>query len=75
MRGVVSEGGVAVLTDVPIPIPREGQLLIRVQTCAVNRLDLLQAAGKNPSPKDAGPVLGVEVCGTILSVGVGCRGD
>ena len=75
MRGVVSESGVAVLKDVPIPIPREGQLLIRVQTCAVNRLDLLQAAGKYPSPKDAGPVLGVEICGTILSVGVGCRGD
>ena len=75
MRGVVTEGGAAVLVDVPIPIPAEGHLLVRVQTCAVNRLDILQSTGKYPPPKDAGPVLGVEICGTIVSIGPGCRGS
>ena len=75
MRGVVAADGAATIKEIPIPIPGEGQVVIRVQCCAVNRLDLLQVSGAHPPPRGAGPVLGVEVAGTFVSAGEGCTGD
>lgn len=75
MRGVLAAEGAASLQEIPIPIPGEGQVVIRVQCCAVNRLDLLQVSGAYPPPRGAGPVLGVEVAGTFVSAGEGCTGE
>lgn len=45
------------------------QVVIRVAAAAVNRADLLQAAGNYPPPPGASDILGLEVSGTIAEVG------
>jgi putative PIG3 family NAD(P)H quinone oxidoreductase len=70
----VSQPGAAELMRVaegPSPAPGEGEVLIRVAAAGVNRPDLLQRQGKYPPPPGASPVMGLEVAGTIESVGAG----
>lgn len=50
----------------PQPVPREDEVLIRVEAAGVNRPDLAQRQGKYPAPADASPVLGLEVAGTVV---------
>lgn len=50
----------------PIPSPKDGEVLIRVEAAGVNRPDLAQRQGKYPPPPDASPVLGLEVAGTVV---------
>jgi len=57
----------------PLPIPGEGQLLIRTEAIGVNRPDVAQRQGTYPPPKDASPVLGLEMAGEIVAVGAGVR--
>jgi putative PIG3 family NAD(P)H quinone oxidoreductase len=57
--------------DVPDITPGDGEVLIKVSAAGVNRADLLQAAGKYPPPPGASEILGLEVSGTIASVGDG----
>ena len=58
--------------NVPLPEPGPREVLIRVFCAALNRMDLLQAAGKYPVPAGASEVLGVEISGTIVSMGEEC---
>jgi putative PIG3 family NAD(P)H quinone oxidoreductase len=51
--------------------PGVGEVLIKVHSAGVNRADLLQAAGKYPPPPGASEILGLEVSGTVASVGDG----
>jgi NADPH:quinone reductase len=53
----------------PLPIPKTGEVLIRVQAAGVNRPDVLQRKGAYPPPADASPLLGLEVSGEIVAVG------
>lgn len=53
----------------PDPEPGPGEVLIRVAASAVNRADLLQAAGQYPVPPGASPILGMECSGVIAAVG------
>jgi len=62
------------LVEAPIPKPRAGEVLIRVDHAGVNRPDVMQRAGKYPPPPDASPVLGLEVSGHIESLGEGVTG-
>lgn len=55
----------------PVPVPGEGQVLIRVSAVGVNRPDVLQRSGSYPPPPGASPVLGLEVSGTIALRGAG----
>ncbi|AIL32347.1 NAD(P)H-quinone oxidoreductase [Basilea psittacipulmonis] len=48
------------------PIPKKNEVLIQVVACGVNRPDVLQRAGSYPPPKDASPILGLEVSGVIV---------
>ena len=48
-----------------------GEVLIKVRAAGVNRADLLQAAGFYPPPPDASDIIGLEVSGTVASVGAG----
>lgn len=52
-----------------IPIPAAGEVLIGVQAAGLNRADLLQRAGLYPPPKDASPIMGLEVAGKVLALG------
>lgn len=57
----------------PLPVPGEGQLLVRTEAIGVNRPDVAQRQGTYPPPKDASPVLGLEMAGEIVAVGPGVR--
>lgn len=60
-----------VLAEQPDPEVGEGEVRIAVTAAGVNRADLLQAAGHYPPPPGVSDVLGLEVSGTIESVGPG----
>ncbi len=53
----------------PIPVPGPGEVLIQVHCAGINRADLLQRSGHYPPPKDASPILGLEVAGTVQALG------
>lgn len=69
--GFDAPGGPEVLKPVrmPVPVPGGGDVLIRVAAAGVNRPDLLQRAGHYPPPPGASPLPGLEVSGTVVSVG------
>lgn len=71
--GIKEPGGPEVLQEVsvPIPEPRESEVLIRVQAAGVNRPDVLQRLGKYPLPADADPLPGLEVAGEVVATGTG----
>ena len=54
---------------VPDVTPAAGEVLIKVVAAGVNRADLLQAAGRYPPPPGASEIIGLEVSGTIETVG------
>jgi NADPH2:quinone reductase len=62
------------LEEAPLPTPRSGEVLIRVQAAGVNRPDIQQRKGLYPPPPGASPILGLEVAGTIAAVGLGVVG-
>ena len=51
----------------PVPVPRAGEILIRVHAAGVNRPDLLQRAGNYPPPPGAPETLGLEVAGEVIA--------
>lgn len=53
----------------PVPVPRAGEVLIRVAAAGVNRPDLVQRSGRYPPPPGASPILGLEVSGEIAALG------
>lgn len=73
MRAVVAEtpGGadVLALAEIPIPVPRPGQLLVRVRAAALNQADILQREGEFPPPPGESAVLGVEIAGDVAACG------
>jgi NADPH:quinone reductase len=66
-------GGPEVLlpAERPRPEPRAGEVLIKVRAAGVNRPDVMQRQGKYPPPPGASDIPGLEVAGTIESVGEG----
>ena len=63
------DSSVLELRNVPIPSPKENEVLIRVYAAGVNRPDILQRQGAYPPPTDASPILGLEVAGEIVECG------
>lgn len=57
--------------EVPDITPAHGEVLIKVRAAAVNRADLLQAAGRYPPPAGASDILGMEVSGVVAALGDG----
>ena len=71
---VISEpGGPEVLKPetVPVPQPDQGEVLSRVAAAGVNRPDVVQRMGLYPVPPGASPLPGLEVSGTVVSLGEG----
>ena len=68
-----SFGGPEVMTfsNGPLPSPKAGELLVKVQAAGINRPDVAQRQGNYPAPKDASPVLGLEVAGEVVALGQG----
>lgn len=53
----------------PMPMPAEGEVLIRVAAAGVNRPDLMQREGRYQPPPGTSDVPGLEVAGTIVAGG------
>ncbi|HEY2473631.1 MAG TPA: NAD(P)H-quinone oxidoreductase [Candidatus Cybelea sp.] len=57
------------VAQTPPPAPRAGEVLIKVEAAGISRADVMQRQGNYPPPRDASTILGLEVAGTIASVG------
>ncbi|MDZ7907471.1 MAG: NAD(P)H-quinone oxidoreductase [Gemmobacter sp.] len=66
-------GGPDVLqpTEVTVPVPGHGQILIKVAYAGVNRPDALQRAGLYAPPPNASPLPGLEASGVVAALGPG----
>ena len=53
-------------TEVPDPVPKEGEILLEIHAAALNRADLLQRAGKYPPPPGWPEWMGLEAAGIVL---------
>jgi len=56
-------------SDVPNPIIKEDEVLVKIYAAALNRADLLQREGKYPSPECCPPWMGLEISGEIVEIG------
>jgi len=57
----------------PIPVPKENELLIKIHTCAVCHTELDEIEGRTPPPQY--PVVpGHQVVGMVVEIGTGVRG-
>ncbi len=63
-----------VWTEVPDPVPGEGEVLVEVVASAVNRADVMQRQGFYPPPPGAPPYPGLECSGRITALGSGVTG-
>ncbi|CVI59052.1 MULTISPECIES: NAD(P)H-quinone oxidoreductase [Agrobacterium] len=68
-----SHGGPEVmrLSQAPLPKPAKGEVLVKVEAAGVNRPDIAQRQGAYPPPKDASPILGLEIAGEVVALGEG----
>ncbi|WP_313610363.1 NAD(P)H-quinone oxidoreductase [Rhizobium sp.] len=68
-----SHGGPEVmqLSQAPLPKPAKGEMLVKVEAAGVNRPDVAQRQGTYPPPKDASPILGLEIAGEVVALGEG----
>ena len=57
-----------------VPVPREGEVLIRVAAAGVNRPDVVQRLGRYAPPKGASDIPGLEIAGTVVALGEGVSG-
>ena len=55
----------------PVPVPKEGEVLIRVAAAGVNRPDVLQRRGMYAPPPGTTDIPGLEVAGEVVSLGAG----
>jgi NADPH2:quinone reductase len=71
--GISKPGGPEVLVPEtrPVPVPREGEILIKVMAAGVNRPDVAQRSGHYPPPPGASDLPGLEVAGEVVALGAG----
>jgi NADPH:quinone reductase len=69
MQAIEIEAGALKLTERPIPIPADYQVLIKVAAAGVNRPDIMQRKGLYPPPSGASNIPGLEIAGTVVSTG------
>jgi NADPH2:quinone reductase len=71
--GIKAPGGPDMLVPEqrPVPVPGQGEILIRVAAAGVNRPDVVQRLGLYPPPKGATDIPGLEIAGEIVATGPG----
>ena len=57
----------------PVPVPGEGEVLVKVAAAGVNRPDLLQRQGNYSPPPGASDLPGLEIAGTVVALGFGAH--
>ena len=70
---ITTPGGPEVLTPVtlPVPVPKSGEILVKVKAAGVNRPDVLQRQGGYPPPPGAPDTPGLEIAGEVVALGDG----
>ena len=63
--------GVLVPAEREVPEPGPGEVLVAVEAAGVNRPDVMQRRGLYPPPPGASDIPGLEIAGTVASLGDG----
>ena len=73
---ITKSGGPEVLvpTTRPLPVPKAGEILIKVATTGINRPDIAQRQGNYAPPPDASDLPGLEAAGTVAALGPNAAG-
>ena len=69
MRAIEIAAGALRLTERPVPVPADGQVLIKVAAAGINRPDVMQRKGLYPPPPGASDLPGLEIAGTVVATG------
>lgn len=56
-------------SEVPDPVMKRDEVLVKIEAAALNRADLMQREGDYPPPPGAPDWMGLEIAGTVVSVG------
>ncbi|MEQ9518861.1 MAG: NAD(P)H-quinone oxidoreductase [Parvibaculum sp.] len=56
---------------IPMPVPAQGEILVRVEAAGVNRGDIIQRLGFYPAPKGVTDTPGLEFAGTVVACAPG----
>lgn len=54
--------------DVPDPVMRDGEVLVKIAYAALNRADLMQREGDYPPPEGCPEWMGLEISGEIIDM-------
>ena len=60
-------------SDVPDPIIKSDEVLVKIEAAALNRADLMQREGDYPPPPGCPEWMGLEISGEIVEVGNGVK--
>jgi NADPH2:quinone reductase len=73
--GIKTPGGPEALAPEqrPVPVPGEGEILIKVAAAGVNRPDVMQRKGLYPPPPGASDIPGLEIAGEVAALGSGVK--
>jgi NADPH2:quinone reductase len=70
---IKAAGGPEMLVPVqqPVPVPGDGEILVKVAAAGINRPDVMQRKGLYPAPKGAPETPGLEIAGEVVAAGKG----
>ena len=73
--GIKTPGGPEALVPEqrPVPVPGDGEILIKVAAAGVNRPDVQQRKGLYPPPPGAPDIPGLEISGEVVALGGGYK--
>ena len=71
---IAKAGDAPVLTDIAVPVPAPGEVLIRIRACGLNFADLLMQKGTYQDTPAAPFTLGMEIAGEVESAGSAVTG-
>lgn len=73
--GIKASGGPEMLVPEQraVPVPTEGEILVKVAAAGVNRPDVMQRQGLYPPPPGAPDIPGLEIAGEIVALGSGVK--
>ncbi|WP_415008587.1 NAD(P)H-quinone oxidoreductase [Aestuariivirga sp.] len=72
---ITAAGGPEVLVParMAVPVPGQGEILVKVKAAGVNRPDLMQRQGLYPPPPGAPLTPGLEIAGEVAALGTGVQ--
>ncbi|GKQ53457.1 NAD(P)H-quinone oxidoreductase [Bradyrhizobium sp. Ce-3] len=56
-----------------VPVPKAGEVLVKVAAAGVNRPDVAQRSGSYPPPPGASDLPGLEIAGEVVALGEGAK--